>query len=576
LVVLFANAFTTRRQLAVQVQSEKWVSHTRSVLLQISETESLLKDAETAQRGFLYTGDPKYLEPYNNSVIKAEPALQKLTELTADNPHQQARIVELRRLTRRKLSELAQTIDLSRSGKTSEAKAIVLSDFGKETMDKIRATFAEMIGEEVTLENQRSATYHRSVDRTIEAIYLTNAFAACGLILLAWYTLREMSLREKHAAEIKAREEWFRITLGSIGDGVIATDDKGIVTFFNPIAEQLTGRDAKECKGHPIEEVFPIFNEYTGQRTVNPVEKVVSLGITVGLANHTVLQHMNGTLIPIEDSAAPIRDDKNQLIGVVLVFRDATHERRSHEILRKTEKLAAAARLAATVAHEINNPLEAVGNLIYLSRETEQVSPRAAEYLTQAEQELERVSHITRQTLGFYRESTTPVEFELSSLVDSVLKIYDNKFKTKNIRVERDFVQNGPMKGLAGELKQLISNLISNSADAVGNNGTIKLKIQPVDGVDIPGVRFTIEDDGVGISPEHLKKIFEPFFTTKKDVGTGLGLWVAKEIVSRHGGNIEVSSLGTSSERGAIFTVFLPNESDIDTTGLSSQAAEAV
>jgi signal transduction histidine kinase len=132
------------------------------------------------------------------------------------------------------------------------------------------------------------------------------------------------------------------------------------------------------------------------------------------------------------------------------------------------------------------------------------------------------------------------------------------------------------MKGLAGELKQLISNLVSNSADAVGNNGTIKLKIQPADGSSVPGVLFIIEDDGDGISPEHQTRIFEPFFTTKKDVGTGLGLWVAKEIVTRHGGTIDVSSPATLNERGAIFTVFLPNESDIDTTGLSSQTAEIV
>ena len=124
----------------------------------------------------------------------------------------------------------------------------------------------------------------------------------------------------------------------------------------------------RRAKGHDITEVFPIFNEFTGAVTQNPVRRVMSEGQVVGLANHTVLRHADGYLIPIEDSAAPIRNDRGDLIGVVLVFRDVTNERKSQELLRKSEKLAAAARLSATVAHEINNPLEAVGNLIYIAK----------------------------------------------------------------------------------------------------------------------------------------------------------------------------------------------------------------
>jgi PAS domain S-box-containing protein len=194
-------------------------------------------------------------------------------------------------------------------------------------------------------------------------------------------------LRELHAAQIKQREEWFRVTLTSIGDGVIATDERGKVTFVNPVAERLTGTQLSQARGKLIEEVFPIFNELTLQPVENPVGKVLALGHVVGLANHTVLRHRDGSLLPIEDSAAPIRDDAGRLAGVVLVFRDATSDRKSQEILRKTEKIAAAARPAATVAHEINNPLEAVNNLIFLAKLRPGVPADTVNDLTLAEQE---------------------------------------------------------------------------------------------------------------------------------------------------------------------------------------------
>jgi signal transduction histidine kinase len=282
----------------------------------------------------------------------------------------------------------------------------------------------------------------------------------------------------------------------------------------------------------------------------------------IGLANHTVLRHADGTLTPIEDSAAPIRDVNGNLIGVVLVFRDATQERKSQEVLRKTEKLAAAARLSATVAHEINNPLEAVGNLIYLVKKTPGLPDEATQQLVLAEHELERVSHITRQTLGFYRESKQPGHVDVPALIESVLKIYSNKFQTKNISIVRELGECPPIQGLSGELKQAISNLISNAADAVTDNGTIRVKLLCLDNPGGKAVHVTIEDDGAGIAAAHIDKIFEPFFTTKKDVGTGLGLWVTREIIDRHGGTIQVRSGESNGERGSVFNIVLPCVSD--------------
>src|ERR1700733_13084487 len=195
----------------------------------------------------------------------------------------------------------------------------------------------------------------------------------------------------------------------------------------------------------------------------------------VGLANHTLLKHVDGRPTPIEDSPAPLRSDRGQTIGVVLVFRDATIARNSQEVLRKTEKLAAAARLSATVAHEINNPLEAVMNLIFIAKTSPDASLIIQQQLDLAEQELDRVAHITRQTLGFYRDSNLPEEIDLSEVVDSVLKIYSNKIFTKNIHVEHSVKECPPVWGVSSELKQVISNLLSNAIDAVSRGGRIAI-----------------------------------------------------------------------------------------------------
>jgi len=235
-----------------------------------------------------------------------------------------------------------------------------------------------------------------------------------------------------------------------------------------------------------------------------------------------------------------------------------TRERRSQEILRKTDKLAAAARLSATVAHEINNPLEAVVNLVYIAKAEPGAPAAVVQHLALAEQELERVAHIARQTLGFYRESNVPESIHVPALIESVLKLYSNKFKVKNIAVERDFRSSLPVRGMEGELKQVLSNLISNAADAVGRNGTIRVAAQSVEDAGRNAVEIIVEDDGPGIAPDHVDRIFEPFFTTKQDVGTGLGLWIAKEIIDRHGGRILVRPGNDGQSRGAKFTVRLP------------------
>jgi PAS domain S-box-containing protein len=557
LALLIVNATVTRLRLGVQVGAESWLSHSRQVLSDLNQLELLLVDAETGQRGYLYTGDSKYLAPYQDAIGKIDSQIDAIAKLTADNPIQQAMIPELRKRVDAKVAEMAQVIALDQSGKPDAARELVLTSTGLLLMDHTRLVIAEMESEETRLESLRVTAYDRAIQQTIASIYLANFFAVVGLVFLAYYILREIDLREKHVQELQVREEWFRVTLTSIGDAVIATDKDGAVTFLNPVAEALTAIEFAQAKGRNILEVFPIFNEQTHQPAENPVRKVLELGHVVGLANHTVLLRKDGTQIPIEDSAAPIRGADGELLGVVLVFRDVTNERKAQEAMHRTERLAAASRLSATIAHQINNPLQAVASLVYLSRTMPDLPKTIDWQLSLAEQELQRVAHIAQQALGFYKESRANESVDMPALVESVLALYSNKLKSKDIRIERHFGDRPWVQAAPGELKQMISNLVVNAADAVGDQGTIAITLGSVEQEGRTMVHILVEDDGPGIPPEYKPHLFEPFFTTKQDVGSGLGLWLTREIVERHGGGIEVVAR-TDGKPGAAFSILLP------------------
>lgn len=556
LAVLIVNTVVTRRQVAVQGSNQEWVGHTQQVVLELITVESLLKDAETDQRGFLYTEEKRYLEPYKNALVQLDAHMDRLGELNAD-PAQQARMAVLRRLTQQKRAELAQTIELIQNGKRQQAKALMASDSGDRTTENIRATVREMRQAEDSLLDARLEAVSGSAKTLVRTIYASTALTVAGLMLLGFYILYEMDLRELHAAQIREREQWFRVTLGSIGDAVIATDENGKVIFLNKIAEALTGIRLPIALGRPIHLVFRVFDEITRQPVENPVTKVLEQGRIMALAAHTVLQSSDGKFTPIEDSAAPIYDDQRKLRGVVMIFRDVTAEKQTEEVMRKTEKLAAASRLAASMAHEINNPLEAVSNIVYLVKNSAGLSDEVQSLLVMAEHELDRISHVTRQTLGFYRDPAGPIPVDLPTLVGAVMKLYANKLKDKDITVELETKACPPVQGLQGDLKQLIANLVSNAADAVSNGGKIRISISPATDSPGNGVEIKIADNGPGIPDENRTRLFEPFFTTKRDVGTGLGLWVSKQIAERHRGSIKVANGDQGDLGGAVFTIVL-------------------
>jgi signal transduction histidine kinase len=226
---------------------------------------------------------------------------------------------------------------------------------------------------------------------------------------------------------------------------------------------------------------------------------------------------------------------------------------RTEAALVKTERLATAGRLAATIAHEINNPLEAVTNLIYLARSAP--AGEARRYLQMVEEELSRIAHITKMTLGFYRDSGAPTPVDIAELVREVLALYEAKLHAKNIHVQSDLEYPQQVFGSKGELRQVIANLVANAIDVLPPGGALTVAAADSDG----SMHLRVSDNGHGIPAENLTRIFEPFFTTKAELGTGLGLWVSRQIVEKHGGTITVES----SAAGTCFTICLPSAAQL-------------
>jgi signal transduction histidine kinase len=249
-------------------------------------------------------------------------------------------------------------------------------------------------------------------------------------------------------------------------------------------------------------------------------------------------------------------DDKPaRLVGITI---DITERKRAQEAMIAAEKIASAGRMAATIAHEINNPLEAVTNLIFLAATDAQISPTTREYLEMAQDELRRVSHTARQTLGFYRESAAPSPTQVDALVQEVVGLYSRRLAQNSIKLQTRVRSRSLIRAVGGEIRQVVSNLIANAADACGAGARITVGVADcLLGDGAKGVRITVADSGSGIAGSVRGRIFEPFFTTKREVGTGLGLWVTRSLVEKHGGSIRLRS---AEGRGTVFCVFLPAE----------------
>jgi PAS domain S-box-containing protein len=251
---------------------------------------------------------------------------------------------------------------------------------------------------------------------------------------------------------------------------------------------------------------------------------------------------------------APVRGADGSVIAIAAASADITRQKQAEAALMQTEKLAAVGRLASSIAHEINNPLESVTNLLFIIGSHE-LPEQARQYVAMAERELSRVSQIASQTLRFHKQASKPSQVSCNQLIEEVLAIHQGRLLNSGIAVEKRMRANQPVHCFEGEIRQVINNLVGNAIDAMRPGGRLILRTRATTN---QGVVITVADTGSGMSAQTARKIFEPFFTTKGYSGTGLGLWISKEIMTRHQGKLTLRSSQLPGRTGTVLTASLP------------------
>ncbi|MGH9521333.1 MAG: PAS domain S-box protein [Terriglobales bacterium] len=343
----------------------------------------------------------------------------------------------------------------------------------------------------------------------------------------------------------------------STDEAIIGKDLSGIIRTWNAGAEKMYGYTAAEVVGRPVTVLEP--PQRRGE--IDEIMRKLRAGEPISHME-TQRRRKDGEIIDVALTVSPIRDPKsNAVLGASAIARDITGMKRAERTLRNTEKLAATGRLAASIAHEINNPMASVTNLLYLLEHHGTLDATATEYVKLAQDELKRITHIVRQMLGFYRESESPVAVDPAEVIDNVLLLYSRRLQNTKIDVQKNHRTDAQIQGFPGEIRQVFSNLLVNAIEAVGEKGRIRIDVRRARDWSSPkrtkGVRILVADDGPGIPETARKHIFEPFFTTKGERGTGLGLWVSEGIVRKHGGTMRVRS-ATGARHGTCFSLFFP------------------
>ena len=360
--------------------------------------------------------------------------------------------------------------------------------------------------------------------------------------------------RQKSKAELRAertRREMAAIVEDS-DDAIFSTNPNGIILSWNRGAERLYGYTSEEAVGAPVLMLTPPERREEAQHN----QQVLKQGGRVD-SYQTERMRKDGSRVPVVLTVSALRNKRGEIVGASAVARDLSVQKRSEEAIRRSEKLATAGRLAASVAHEINNPLEAVLNLLYLARHDPE---RAQQYLSMAEVEVHRVANLAQQTLGFVRDTQSPSRLDPALIMDETLTLYSRRLETKGIRVSRRYSPKLEISAYSGEVRQLLANLVVNAVDAMEQGGVLQVRVEAAHewSTGNSGVRITVADNGSGIPADNLPRIFEPFYTTKVESGTGLGLWVSRGIVQKHGGSIRVRSRVDGQRSGTVFSVFLP------------------
>jgi PAS domain S-box-containing protein len=365
--------------------------------------------------------------------------------------------------------------------------------------------------------------------------------------------ISDLTAQKEAERAIASQERRFRELAESLPELLWESSADGAVTYFNKNFRTFTGMDLDAVRGREITELVHPEDE---PRTLAKWQHCVQTGEPY--ENELRMRRHDGMYRTFLARAVPARNEQGEIVRWLGTATDIHDQKLAEEVVRRTEKLAAMGRLAASMAHEINNPLESVTNSLYLALQDAGLSPVTRTFLEMADKELRRVAHVTTQTLRFHRQSKLPAKEDLGALMDSAMALFEGRTMTFGVTVERDYRTLERLFCCGDEIRQVFANLVSNALDATRAGGRIRARISKVrawDEARTEGLRVSVGDTGHGIPLEVRGKIFDAFVTTKDATGTGLGLWVSAGIVQKHGGKIAMRS---RVGQGTVFSVFLP------------------
>ncbi len=535
---------------------------------------ALIADEETGIRGYQNTSNEIFLQPYNFAAAPLQSNFARLRS-SLDNQSDDAHILdEVMAQHRRWVSTVADPmILLVRSGLDTRDSGLNLR--GKAVMDNQRVLMRNLVESQKTQRTALIDHWRMQVRHTLIAVVgsslvmglMIGVFARDRLHLVSDAFQETLAALRRQAQTTHDSEQRLRTILDSIGDGVIVCDASGRIELLNPRAQQLTGFDQSEAFHRPLDSVLRLVDEETREPLQGlAIPPKARLGNSFTKPGHAILLRRNEQELHIDQTASPVYDRAGTVGGTVMVFRDITEQRRTQTALLASEKMAVAGRLAATIAHEIHNPLDSVVNLLYLMKAG--VTPEESEqFLDMASAELNRVTQISRSMLGMYRESKVPVVLDVSEIFESLFMLLEPQLSHTGIHIKSDLEPGSLVSGFPAELRQVFTNLLTNAADASSRGGSIEVSVRRTTasavaiGSAVPraaGVFISITDHGPGMPPGVLDNLFQPFFTTKGEHGTGLGLWVSQGIVQKHNGTIRLDSRTETPTHGTTVSVFLP------------------
>ncbi len=579
---LALNGLWAGAALRTLIEDAAWSAHTNEVIAQVEGVRATIAEATAAVRGYLLTGDDAYLNSYHAAIDRFHQASTRVQQLVVDDPVQEDRIALLNQAIGVRLALADEAIATRRREGPDAAVRLFLGRRNDSVVARVGELLLALDREELHLLAVRAGSLRAGQRAASFAFVLANLLAAAFLITIWAQSRAAAADRRLHEEELVNQREWLATTLGSIGDGVLATDAEGKVQFMNSVTARLTGWSLEEAVGRPVGEVFQIVNEYTGAEVENPVARALREGLVVGMANHTLLVSRNGGATPIDDSAAPIQSRDGRTLGVVLVFRDVTErkhvDRERERLLERERESRYAAESAsrakdsflATVSHELRTPLGVIlgwAGILRAGNADARTVERAAEIVernARAQAKLiDDMLDISRIVSGKFQ--IEPSEIDPARVVGAAVESLRPAAEEKGVALALTVEPlPGPVVADPERLQQIVWNLLANAIKFSSQGGKVTVALGPAG----DRLRIEVRDEGVGIDPQRLPHVFERFWqadtsSTRRHGGLGLGLAIVRHLAEMHGGRVTAASRGEGY--GATFTVEIPLRGPQDT-----------